>query len=115
MRKEYTFHSREEKLKLVKRCLAGESPKVLGEELGVDGSMIRKWRKQYLLHGENALENQKKPGNPLLKYTRKKILTREEELEYQVELLKMELMRKEAEIFKIKKFIEFERGDQKRK
>lgn len=46
--------------------------------------------------GEAALENKKKPGNPLSKYERRKELTREEQLEYQVELLKRGLMKKAA-------------------
>lgn len=35
MCKEYTFHSVEEKLSLVKRYLAGESSKALGLETGI--------------------------------------------------------------------------------
>lgn len=35
-----------------------------------------------------------KPGNPLSKYERRKELTREEQREYQGELLKRELMKK---------------------
>ena len=72
---------------------------------------MHKWKTQYLAGGEEALENKKKPGNPLTKYERKKELTREEELEYQVELLKRELMRKESEIVRLKKPIELEGGD----
>lgn len=35
MRKEYTFHSKEEKLRIVKQYLAGESPVKLHEETGI--------------------------------------------------------------------------------
>lgn len=115
MRKEYTYHSKEEKLKLVKRYLSGESPIALSKETGISDGNIRKWKREYLAGGEAALENKKKSGNPLLKYTRKKELTREEELEYQIELLKRELLKKDAQVVRLKKFIELERGDARRK
>lgn len=54
-----------------------------------DGN-IRKWKRQYQSEGEGALENKRKSGNPLSKYTRRKELSREEQLEYQAELLKLE-------------------------
>ncbi len=63
----------------------------------------------------SPLENQKKPGNPLAKYERRKELTREEQLEYQIELLKRELLKRDAEVLRLKKSIELERGDAKRK
>lgn len=110
MRKEYEFHSKEEKLSLVKRYLSGESPKALGKETGISDGNIRKWKRQYLSDGEAALENKRKAGNPLSKYTRKKELSREEALEYQVELLKRELLKKEAEVVKLKKSIELKGG-----
>ena len=88
MRKECAFHSKEVKLGIVKRYLAGEFPIKLHEETGISDGDIRKWKRQYLTGGEAALENKKKPGNPLSKYERRKKLTREEQLEYQVELLK---------------------------
>jgi len=103
MKKEYTFHSKEEKLHLVKRYLAGESPVKLHEETGISDGNIRKWKRQYLAGGEAALANKKKPGNSFLMYTRKKKLSREEELEYQVELLKRELLKKDAEVARLKK------------
>lgn len=110
MRKEYTFYSKEEKLGIVKRYLAGESPIKLHKETGISDGNIRKWKRRYLAGGEAALENKKKPGNPLSKYERRKELTRQEQLEYQVELLKRELMKKGAEIVRLKKSIEL-KGD----
>jgi transposase-like protein len=115
MRKEYTFHSAEEKLSIVKRYLSGESPVALGKESGISDGNIRKWKRQYLSGGIGGLENRRKSGNPLSKYTRRKELSREEELEYQVELLKRELMKKEAEVIKLKKSIELEGGDTRRR
>ena len=104
-------HSKEEKLALVKRNLNGESIVSLEKETGICHTQILKWTKQYLENGEGALENKRKPGNPLAKYTRKKELTPMEMLEYENALLKRELLRKNIEILKLKKAKEQERGD----
>ncbi len=108
-------HSKEEKLELVKRNLNGESTKSLSRETGIDHSQIYRWTKQYLAGGEEALVNKRKPGNPLAKYHRKKELTPTEQLEYKVALLERELLKKDAEIVRLKKSIELERGDARRK
>ena len=108
-------HSKEEKLALVKRNLAGEMAAALARETGLSDSMICKWTKQYLEGGETALVNKRKPGNPLTKYTRKKELTPTEQLEYKIALLERELLKKDGEIVRLKKSIELERGDAKRK
>ena len=105
MRKPYAFHSKEEKLALVKRYLSGESKAKLKEETGISESNLYNWKVQYLSGGEAALENKRKPGNPLAKYERRKELNREEQLEYQVALLKRELLKREAEVVKLKKSI----------
>lgn len=46
--------------------------------------------KKYLEQGENALENKKKPGNPLTKYSRRKELNELEKLEYENMKLRIE-------------------------
>ena len=109
------IHSKEEKLTLVKRMLSGESGRQLERESGIEHSQIHKWTKQYLEGGEAALVNKRKPGNPLAKYTRKKELTPTEQLEYKIALLERELLKKDGEIVRLKKSIELERGDAKRK
>lgn len=113
--REYKFHSKEEKLAIVNRYLAGESPIKLYQETGVSDGNIRKWKRQYLAGGIEALENKKKPGNPFVKYSKRKELTNEEQLEYQIAVLKHELLKKDGEITRLKKSIELERGDAKRK
>lgn len=115
MRKAYTFHSKEEKLELVKRHLSGESTKNLSEETGISRSNLQKWKHQYLNYGEAALINKKKPGNSLAKYHRKKNLSHEEKLEYENALLKRELLKKDGIIIRLKKSIELEGEDVKRK
>ena len=108
-------HSKEEKLALVLRNLSGESLMSLQRETGICNSQIYKWTKQYLEGGEEALVNKRKPGNPLSKYINKKQLTPIEQLEYKVALLERELLKKDGEIVRLKKSIELERGDAKRK
>lgn len=108
-------HSKEEKLILVKRNLAGETTTALERETGIYNAQIHKWTKQYLEGGEEALVNKRKPGNPLSKYQRKKELTHIEQLEYKIALLERELLKKDAEVIRLKKSIEQERGDAKRK
>ena len=108
-------HSKEEKLALVLRNLNGETIASLERETGIHNSQIHKWTKQYLEGGEEALVNKRKPGNPLAKYHRKKELTPIEQLEYKVALLERELLKKDAEVVRLKKSIELERGDAKRK
>lgn len=110
-----TSHSKEEKLGLVLRNLNGEMLTTLQKETGIYKSQIHKWTKQYLEGGEEALVNKRKPGNPLAKYHRKKELTPTEQLEYKVVLLERELLKKDAEIVRLKKSIELERGDARRK
>ena len=108
-------HNKEEKLSLVLRNLEGETTATLSRETGISKSQIHKWTKQYLEGGEEALVNKRKPGNPLAKYERKKILTPMEQLEYKVALLERELLKKDGEIVRLKKSVELERGDAKRK
>ncbi len=109
------YHNKEEKLELVLRNLSGESLCGLERETGIHHAQIHKWTKQYLDGGEEALINKRKPGNPLAKYHRKKELTPMEKLEYKVALLERELLKKDGEIVRLKKSIELERGDARRK
>ena len=108
-------HSKEEKLALVKRNLAGETLISLERETGIYHAQIYKWTKQYLEGGEIALVNKRKPGNPLAKYERRKELTPTEQLEYRIALLERELLKKNGEIERLKKSIELEGGDAQRR
>ena len=104
-------HSKAEKLALVKRNVAGEGITSLAKESGIHKSLIHKWTKQYLSGGEAALENKKKPGNPLCKYQNRKELTPMEQLKYENALLRRELVKKNAELIRLKKAKDQERGD----
>ena len=115
MPRKYTIRSKEEKLAIVKRNLSGEAARVLAREIGCSDYQIRSWVKTYLSEGETGLEAKKKPGNPLSRYERRKELTHEEQLQYQIELLKRELVKKEAEVLRLKKLNERKGGDARRK
>ena len=52
--------------------------------------MLNNWIKTYYEKGEAALENNKKPGNPLTKYSMRKELTDMEKLEYENMKLRIE-------------------------
>jgi len=115
MARKYTMRSKEEKLSIVKRNLSGESAMSLAREIGSSDFQIRTWVKIYLTEGEAGLEPKKKPGNPLSRYERRKELTYEEQLQYQIELLKRELVKKEVEVLRLKKLNERKGGDAQRK
>ena len=115
MARQYTIRSKEEKLAIVKRNLSGEAARVLAREIGCSDRQVRNWVKVYQAEGEKGLEMKKKPGNPLSRYERRKELTYEEQLQYQIELLKRELVKKEAEVLRLKKLNERKGGDAQRK
>ena len=79
--------SPEEKEIIVKRYLNGESTTKLADEFNVSRRRIYYWVKDY---EEKGLENQKKPGNLLCKYSNKKNLTDIEKLEYENMKLRIE-------------------------
>ena len=79
------YWSKEEKLKMIKEVLNGKSTQEVARENDISGGMLRNWIKKYLELGEDSLENKKKPGNPLLKYSMRKELTEFESLENETE------------------------------
>ena len=84
-------HTKEEKIKYVKMILdEGYSVWDIEKEYNISHSLTNIWVKKYIEYGENSLENQKKPGNPLSKYSNKKKLTKEEQLEYENMKLRIE-------------------------
>ena len=115
MARKYTMRSKEEKLAIVKAVLSG-TPAWEYESKGiVDHHTIMRWVKKYEQEGEAGLEPKKKPGNPLSRYERRKELTYEEQLQYQIELLKRELLKKETEVLRLKKLNERKGGDARKR
>ena len=83
--------SKEEKLRIINRNLIdGLSTEEIAREEDISGGMLRNWISKYLKYGEESLINKKKPGNPMCKYSNKKNLTKEEQLEYENMKLKIE-------------------------
>ena len=83
--------SKEEKLRIVKRVVEDNcSSHQVSKDESLDSGTIRKWVREYLKNGISALENKKKPGNPLSKYARRKKLNEVEKLEYENMKLRIE-------------------------
>ncbi len=109
MSRKYTIRSKEEKLSIIKQVLAGRSMRAWEPE--IDHRLVSDWMKRYQAEGEAGLDVKKKPGNPLSRYERRKELTYTEQLQYQIELLKRELLKKEAEVTRLKKYNARKEGD----
>ena len=85
------YWSKEDKLKIINEVLLNcKSTEQVAKEYDISGGMLRGWIIKYNKYGLEALENKKKPGNPLTKYSRKKSLTKEEQLEYENMKLRIE-------------------------
>ena len=113
MARKYIIRSKEEKLAIVKQVLAGKS--IRSWEPEIRNRQVQIWVKKYQAEGEAGLEVKKKPGNPLSRYERRKELTYEEQLQYQIELLKRELLKKEAEVVHLKQQNARKEGDARKK
>lgn len=100
--KKNQYYSKEEKIRIVKEVLRGKSSKEVSSETGIGSRLIRSWVSLYLEQGEEALENKRRPGNPLCRYANKKDMSEIEQLRY-------ELARAEIELAKLKKAYAVER------
>ena len=91
MKKTKRYWSKEEKLRIINRVTKdGFSESQVSKEENVNVGLLSIWIKKYTEQGEKALENKKKPGNPLMKYQMKKSLTDLEKLEYENMKLRIE-------------------------
>ena len=85
------YWTAEEKYTVIKPIINLEkSSAQVTRETGISNGMLSKWVKKYNENGIEGLKNQKKPGNPLCKYSKKKNLTKEEQLEYENMKLRIE-------------------------
>jgi len=83
--------SAEEKLKVIRRVLEGEtSSHQIQKHEGISSGMIVNWIKKYYEQGYEGLVNKKKPGNPLTKFQSRKNLTELEQLQYENMKLRIE-------------------------
>ncbi len=86
-----TFRTAQEKFNIIKPIINGEiSATQLGKELGLSDGMLITWIHKYQEGGIKALENKRKPGNPLAKYSSRKELSYTEQLEYENMKLRIE-------------------------
>lgn len=85
------YWSKEDKYKIIKPILEFEkSSREVTRETGINNGMISNWIKKYNEKGINGLENKRKPGNPLSKYSKRKNLTELEKLQYENMKLRIE-------------------------
>ena len=84
------YYSKEEKLKYIKQMLEGRSCWDIERKAGIGHAITNRGLKNYNDLGEDGLENKKKPGNPLCKYSNKKTLTDIEKLQYENMKLRIE-------------------------
>ena len=83
--------SKEEKEKIVLYHLnSGVGMDKCAKKFNISSSQMFKWVTAYREKGLEGLENKKKPGNPLVKYSKRKTLTKEEQLEYENMKLRIE-------------------------
>lgn len=81
----------EEKYEVIKPIIEFEkSSSQVTKETGISNGMLSTWVKKYNESGLNGLENKKKPGNPICKYSNKKNLTEIEKLQYENMKLRIE-------------------------
>jgi len=97
------YHSKEFKLGIINRILAGEGSYSIAKEYELSPSMIRKWVRSFQAKGPLGLENKKKTGNPLVGMYRKRNMS-------EVEQLRFELAKAEVELAKLKKVYGMERS-----
>jgi len=85
------YWSKEDKLKIINEVLINcKSSEEVAKEYDISSGMLRNWIIKYNQYGESSLENKKKPGNPLVKYSSKKNLTDIEKLQYENMKLRIE-------------------------
>lgn len=86
------YWSKLDKYEIVQSILSGQySANEVAKSRGMKNSgMITNWIKKYQEGGIEALENKRKPGNPLAKYLSRKELTPLEKLQYENLVLRIE-------------------------
>lgn len=90
-KKQNRYWSKDEKLRIVNRVIVdGLSSRQVSKSENISNGLLNDWIRKYLELGENGLENKRKPGNPLMKYSRRKELSEIEKLEYENMKLRIE-------------------------
>lgn len=85
------YWSADEKYQVIKPILDFEkSSSQVTKETGISNGMLSTWVKKYNEKGKEGLNNNKKPGNPLSKFSSKKNLSCIEKLQYENMKLRIE-------------------------
>lgn len=85
------YWSKEEKFKIINEVILNcKSSTTVAKEYDISQGMIINWIRKYEKDGIEGLENQKKPGNPLSKFSNRKNLTDLEKLQYENMKLRIE-------------------------
>jgi len=82
--------SKEQKLEVINYFFSGHTHKETCAHFRIVRDQLRTWLNRYNEQGIEGLQNKRKPGNPLSKYSRRKELTELEQLEYENMLLRIE-------------------------
>ena len=81
----------EEKYKIIEPAINMEkSLTQISKDLNMNVGLLSTWKKEYINKGMEGLISKRKPGNALAKYSSKKKLTKEEQLEYENMKLRIE-------------------------
>ena len=97
--KNKTMRTANEKEVVVKRYLAGESPKKIAQEINSTGKMIREWAYKYQENGIEGLKS--KTGKFSKKHEHMGLHLRKPKTK--VDELELEIMKKDIEIARLKK------------
>ncbi len=91
MARRYRFWSKEQKLEIIMPVMKCEiTVKQQAKKYEISKENIAKWIHTFKEKGIEGLENKRKPGNPLVKYSRRKELNEIEKLEYENMKLRIE-------------------------
>lgn len=85
------YWSKEDKVKIINEVLLNcKSTEQVAKKYDISGGMLRGWIIKYNKEGLDALENKKKPGNQLSKFSSRKNLSDMEKLQYENMKLRIE-------------------------
>ena len=91
MNRKNRYWSSEDKYMIIKPIVdMKKSLNQTSREYDLSLGMLHRWIINYQKYGMEGLENKKKPGNPLSKYSNKKNLTEMEKLQYENMKLRIE-------------------------
>ena len=82
--------SKEQKLEVINYYFDGHGRVETCRHYSISREQLRIWINRYNEQGIEGLQNKRKPGNPLVKYSNRKTLTELEQLEYENMLLRIE-------------------------